>query len=198
MIAPASALIDWSRSTAQRRPVTPPKAGSRHDAAVAFARPAGLDEVDEDARARRHHADPVRQQRGLVERVGYEKHRGAGHAPQIEQFVAHQQSGLLIERAEWFVEQQQPWPRHQGAGDAQTLAHTARQLRRIGAGERCQAHDASVRIDPLADVLLGHAGAAQRKRGVIVHGEPGEARILLKHHADAVGNLAGDRHVPRR
>ena len=173
--------------------MTPPKAASRDDAAVALARPAGLDEIDEHARARRHHADAVRQQRGLVERVGDQQDGGAGLAPQLEQLVAHQQPGLLVERAERLVEQQQARPRHQGAGDAEPLAHAAGELRRIGLRKRRQAHEGERMLDALADFRLGHAGAAQRERGVVVDGEPGKARVLLEHHADAVRHLAGDR-----
>src|SRR5439155_1307902 len=34
--------------------------------------------------------------------------------------------------------------------------------------------------------------AAQAKCGVVPHGQPGEARVLLEDNADAVGHLAGD------
>ena len=79
--AASRARIDWSRSAAQIRPVIAPKAGVRDDAAVALAPPAGLDEVDEHARACRHHADAVGQQGRLVEGVGDQQDGGAGLAP---------------------------------------------------------------------------------------------------------------------
>ena len=94
-----------------------------------------VDDVDEAAGPRRHHADAVGQHRRLVERMRDQQHGRAGLAPQPQQLVAHQQPGLLVERAERLVEQDQPRLQHQRAGDADALAHAAGQLRRIGAGE---------------------------------------------------------------
>ena len=53
-----------------------------------------------------------------------------GLAPEPQQFVAHQQPRLLIERAERLVEQDQSRLHHQRAGDADALAHAAGELRR--------------------------------------------------------------------
>ena len=104
----------------------------RDDAAVALARPAGLDEVDEHARACRHHADAVGQHCRLVEGVRDEQDGGAGFAPKAQQLIAHEQPGLLVERAEGLVEQEQARARHERARDADALAHAAGELRRIG------------------------------------------------------------------
>src|SRR5882762_1686694 len=41
----------------------------RDDAAVTLALPAGFDDIDEQTRPCRHHANPIRQHRRLVERV---------------------------------------------------------------------------------------------------------------------------------
>ena len=45
-------------------------------------------------------------------------------------------------------------------------------------------------VDALADFCLGHAGAAQREGGVVHTREPGKARVLLEHDADALRHLA--------
>ena len=50
-------------------------------------------------------------------------------------------------------------------------------------------------LHALADLRLGHAGAAQREGGVVVDREPGKARVLLEHDADTVRHLARDRHA---
>ena len=97
------------------------------------------------AGSRRHHADAVGQHRGLIQRMGDQQHRRAGLAPELEQFVAHQQSRLLVERAEGLVEQQQPRTGDERAGDAQPLAHAAGQLRRIGPGKAGQSHERRAR-----------------------------------------------------
>src|SRR5260221_10701648 len=71
-----------------------------HNRAVALARPAGLDHVEETARTCRHRADAVGQHGRLVERVGDQQHRRVGAPPQPQHLVAHQEPGLRVERAE--------------------------------------------------------------------------------------------------
>src|SRR5207237_1666042 len=78
----------------------------RGEAAVAIARPSGLDQIDEYARTRRHHANAIGQERRLVERMGDQQHRRASLAPQLEQLITHEKARLLVERTERLVEQQ--------------------------------------------------------------------------------------------
>jgi hypothetical protein len=122
--------------------------------------------------------------------MGDQQHRGAGVAPQLQQFVAHQQPGLLVQRAEGFVQQQQPRPGDQRAGDAQALAHAARKLCRVGMHETAQPHERQRVLDALADLAFRQAGAAQSEGRVVVHRQPRKAGVLLEHDAHAVGHLA--------
>ena len=110
----------------------------------------------------------------------------------LKQLVAHQQPGLLVERAEGLVEQQQARARDEGAGDAEPLAHAAGELRRIGPRKGHQPHERQRMLHALADFRLGQSGAAQREGGVVVRREPGEARVLLEHDADTVRHAPGD------
>ena len=104
--------------------------------------------------------------RRLVERMGDQQHGGAGLAPELEQFVAHQQPRLLVERAERLVEQQQARPHHQRARDADPLAHAAGELRRIGSGKAAQAHEGERVLDALARLRVSarRRGASRTRR----------------------------------
>ncbi len=126
------ARSDSARSEDHRRAVTTPNAGSATMRLSRSRGQAGGHDVDEAAGARRHHADAVGQHRRLVEGVGDEQHGGPGLAPQAQEFVAHEQAGLLVQRAERLIEQDQARLGDQRAGDADPLAHPARELRRIG------------------------------------------------------------------
>ena len=125
--------------------------------------------------------------------MGDQQDGGAGFTPQPQQFVAHQEAGLLVERAERLVEQDDARPLNQGPRKADTLAHAAGQLHRIGGGKFGQAHQAKRMIDPRGDLRFVQSRLAQPERDVVGDGEPGKARVLLEHDADAVRHLAGDR-----
>ena len=159
------------------------------DGRVALARPAGVDDFDETARARRHGADTVGQHGGFVERVGDQQHGGVGAPPQPQDFVAHEQPCLRVKRAERLVEKNKPRLQHQRARDANALAHTARQLCRIGTGEILQPHECQRIIHAPAHLVRCDAAAAKAESGVVPHRQPGKARVFLKDDADALGDL---------
>ena len=163
------------------------------DLAVAFTRPAGLDHLQDPAGPRRHHRHPVRQHRRLIERVGDQQHRGPGGAPDPEKFVAHQKTGLLVERAKRLVEQNQPWLHHQRARDADTLTHAAGELGGKGVREILQAHQLQRVLQPPLDFRLIDRLPAQPEGDVVGDVEPGETGILLEHDADAVRHGVPDR-----
>src|SRR4051794_26673034 len=121
-----------------------------------------------------------------------EEDGGAGLAPEAKQLVAHEQPGLLVERAEGLVEEKQARARDEGAGDADPLPHAAGELRRIRPRKGHQPHERQRMLNPLADVRLGQPGPAQREGGVVERREPRKARVLLEHDADAVRHTSGD------
>ena len=159
---------------------------------VALARPAGRHDVDEAAGPCRHHRDAVRQHRRLVQRMRDQHHRCSGFAPEPQQFLAHQQARLLVERAERLVEQNETRPQHERARDADALAHAAGQLRRIGAAETGEAHECKRLVHAAANFRAIGAGPAQAECDIVPHVEPREAGIFLKHNPDLVGDGAGD------
>ena len=151
-----------------------------------------FDDLDEAAGPCRHGADAVGQHGRLVERMGDQQHRRAGRAPESQHLVAHQKPRLRVERAERFVEQDEARLQHQRARDADALPHAAGELRRIGSGEIHQPHEGERIVDPAAHLRCRRALSPQAESGVVPHRQPGKAGVFLKHHADAVGNLAGD------
>src|SRR5438105_4709533 len=163
------------------------------DLAVALARPAGDDDVEETPRTCRHRADAVGEHSGLVEGMGDQETRRAGPAPQTEHFIAHEQPRLRIKRAERLVQENEPRLQHKSASDAHALAHAAGELRRIGAGEIGETHEGERVANPPAHFRLGHAAAAQAERRIVPHREPGETGILLENDPDPVRNGAAHR-----
>ena len=118
--------------------------------------------------------------------------RCSGFAPEPQQFVAHQQAGLLIERAERLVEEDQTRLQHERARDADALAHAAGQLRRIGAAETGETHERKRLVHAAGNFRAVGAGAAQAECDVVPHVEPREGGIFLEHDPDLVGDGAGD------
>ena len=103
------------------------------------------------------------------------------------------QPRLRVERAERLVEQNEARLQHQRARDADALPHAAGQLRRIGLGKVLQSHEGECIVDAAADLRRGNAAPPQSECGVVPHRQPGEARVFLKHDADAVGDFAVNR-----
>ena len=119
-------------------------------------------------------------------------HRRSGLAPEPQQFLAHQQARLLIERAERLVEENEARAQHQRACDADALAHAAGQLRRIGAAETGETHEGERLVHAPNNFRAVGAGPAQAECDVVPHVEPGESGIFLEHDPDLVGDGAGN------
>src|SRR5205085_1175545 len=96
------------------------------------------DGIDEAAGSSGHHADPVGQHRSLVERMRNQKNSRARFTPELQNLVSHQESSLLVERAERFVQQDEAGLKHESTGDADSLPHSTRKLRRIRFCEICE------------------------------------------------------------
>ncbi len=142
-----------------------------------------------DASTMAHRYQPTRVMDVCARR---EEHGGAGLAPQPEKLVTHQESRLLIERAEGLVEKDQPRLHYERAGDANALAHAAREVRRMTGGEIRKANELQGLAYPVVDFGSTYARAAQAERDVLRHVEPGERGVLLEHDADAIGRLTRD------
>ena len=193
MACPPSRACDSSRSNCHSRAVISPKRGLA-TTRLPRSSPQPVAMIS-SMRPGRADITPMRsaEHRGFVERMGDQQDGGAGLAPQPQQLVAHQEARLLVERAERLVEQDHARPLHQRAREADALAHAAGELHRIGGGELRQAHQPQRVVDARRDLGLVERRLAQAERDVVGDGEPGKARVLLEHDADALRHLARNR-----
>src|SRR4029453_9109311 len=89
-----------------------------------------------------------------------------------------------VERGEWFVEQEQ-WGRdRQRSRQRHALLHAARELVRIFIGRFTQVYDVQQLVDPGFALRLRPPPHPQCERDVLVRGEVGEERVVLKDHAE--------------
>jgi hypothetical protein len=147
------------------------------------------DDLQKSSGPRGHHADAIGQHRGFVERVGDEQDRsrpsratGEGPSSPISRRVcwssAPNGSSSRIRRGcSTSVRAMQTrcrMPPDNWAGYASANALQARELQRVVDAAACR-----VRVDLLA---------FQAEGDVLAHGQPREARVFLKDHANTLGN----------
>src|SRR5882724_2113586 len=165
--------------------------------------------------SRRHHRDAGRQEERLVQAVSDEDDGLAGAAPDVEKPLTHQQTRLLVERAERLVHQQNLRVDRQRASDRHALLHPARQLARVLLGEPGEAEGAeklggnataarrrdALQLEPELDVLEG--GAPREKAGVLEHGRDAPRirpphRLAVDQEAPNVGRHEAAEHAEER
>ena len=123
----------------------------------------------------------------LLDVVGDEQHGLALALPDAEQHFLHQRAGLVVERAERLVEQQDRRIVGERARDRGALLHAAGELLGIVMRERRQARRARAsrrrsRPRSAAGTPFSRSPNATLSRD----GEPGKQRVGLEHHA-AIG-----------
>ena len=147
----------------------------------------------------REHRDPVGEERGLAQAVGHEHDGLVGARQQNREILAEDHAGLLVERAERLIHQQNAGLEAERARQRRTLAHAARQLSRIMLGEILEPDRLQRALR--ARLALGprHALEHHAEIDVLEHGVPGEQRVFLEHEGDVARHrpghlLAGDLH----
>ena len=116
--------------------VIPLKAGLQHVAASEEAGDEAGARKPENPLGRVHlHAaaavqdrDPIAHGERLLLIVRHVEEGGAGRLLDLGQLALHLAADLFVERGERLVEQQELWPRGQGAGDRHSLLLAAREL----------------------------------------------------------------------
>ncbi len=144
---------------------------------------------------RRQHRHAVGHEDRLVDVVGHEQHRLAVGFPDPQQQLLHQRPGLVVERAERLVEQEDLGVVGQRAGQGRALLHAAGQRARIVMLEAARARRA--RCSWAATRACSPAAmpfSRNPKRMFSLDGQPGEERVGLKDHA-AVGAGAAHRRA---
>ena len=129
-----------------------------------------------------------------------------GHAEPLAdaaQLAAHPGAEVGVERPERFVEQHQGRLRHEGAGEGDALALTARDGGDGAALEPREAHEVDHGPHPVRDGARRGAvvGPVLQPEGdVLLHGQVREQREVLEHEADVapVGGPTGQRLAAQR
>ena len=142
-----------------------------------------IDHPVDATRSRRHDDDAVRQKHGFGHAVRDEHDRRVGLRPDVQQLAVEALARHLIQRAEGLVHQEHRWPERQGAGDADTLLHAARELPGIAIGKLCQSDQVQECRGALTPLIGGDAHDLQRELNVPRDRPPLVEHRLLKHDA---------------
>ncbi len=127
---------------------------------------------------------PVGQHHG-VQRVVCDQHGDGLERRQVAaELGAHLQPGAGVQRGERLVQEQQPGPGGQGAGECDPLGLAAGQAARLGAGVCGQAHALQQLGGPGAGLRLAGAPAARPEGDVVQGAQVGEEQVVLEDHAD--------------
>ncbi len=147
------------------------------------------------------HQDAVGEQDRFLDVVRHH-HDGLGREalalPQLQQLTAQVLRGQHVQRAERLVHQQGRGLDHQRPGEADALAHAARQLLGVGGLVTVQADDVDGPQRALGPLGGGHPAGLQAQLHVLLHGEPRQQREGLEDHGGlpvAAGQpLAAEQH----
>src|SRR6185369_1475123 len=129
-----------------------------------------------------HDDDAAAEENRLLDIMGDEQHGLLLAFPDAEQHFLHQHTGLIIQRPERFVEQQDLGVVGKRTRNRRALLHAAGELLWPVVFEAGQADPLDESIRDLAAIRLGYPALAQAERDVFAHGEPWEQRVRLKHH----------------
>src|SRR5690348_6042714 len=127
-----------------------------------------------------HDDDAVGQIDRLVDIVGDEEDGFAVALPDAQQLRAHHLPDLRIERAERLVHQQDLGLDAERAGDADTLAHSARELMRKMPLEGAQAHHLEMTARDFLARLRRKAFQLEAELDVLQDRAPGQEREILE------------------
>ena len=179
-------LYSWNGSEPDLTRRRAPAAPGRGRGVVRLPRPPGLDRQVERQPAVLQHQHAVGEGHRLDHVVG-DQHRGEPLArPDPGQEVVHLHAGQRVEGAERLVEEEQPRPADQGAGQGHALPLPAGEHRRPVAGPVGEADVGQRPLGPPAPARV------PRDPHVAHHPLPGQQPRVLEQHAHA-GRQADDR-----
>ena len=160
-------------------------------AAVARAWQVDIENTADAARVRLHHHNPIPQENRLIHIVGYQDHGDFFLGPNILQLALQTRAGQGIQGSQWFIKQQHAGAIDQPAGNRHPLRHTSGDLMRVSVDKILQAHQFDVLTHGVAFFSAAQHRVLQTYRDVLLHVEPREQAVILKHDA-ALQPRAGD------
>src|ERR1700730_11700379 len=151
------------------------------------------DDLLDAAGSCRKHRNAISKKYCFAQAVGDEHNGLAAARQQYRKVLAQDHAGLLVQRAERLVPQQDRRLQAERAGKRRALAHAAGKLRRIVLSkflepDRFEHSSGARRTFRFCHALKSHA-----EFDVLDHGVPGKQGILLEHKGDVVGQRASDR-----
>src|SRR5690606_21700028 len=117
----------------------------------------------------------------FLDAVGDEDHGLLLDLEQRQQVFLELAPGLLVDRGERLVHQQDVGVHGERPGEPDPLAHAAGQLVRIAVLETGEAHLADAAPGHLLALLAGHAAQLEAEGDVPQHRRPGHQREILEH-----------------
>jgi hypothetical protein len=147
-----------------------------------------------------HHDDDIREENRFGYTVRYEQHRFARLLPDSHELLPHSNASLLIERAEWFVHENDSRILRESTRDRHALAHAPRKLVRVARSEIAKA-DQIEHLDALGPSFGGgNTLQVERKLHILQRRFPGQEKCVLKYDRDIArlwfGNRKpGDEHL---
>src|SRR6185369_6593739 len=170
---------------------------------VARAREIDVDGCTNSPRPWRHHDHAVRHQDGFLDAVRNHQHRLLRCLADPHELTLDALPALLVEGAEWLVEQHDVWIGRECAAHCNALAHAARELLGKGVLESGEPDKVDQLLDLAIALRLGHVAGLQPELDIAAHRHPREQRVLLEHDSSVAPrprDLApSDKHLtPRR
>ena len=169
------------------------KFGCGHERRLARMRLVDGDDLLDAAGTRREHRNAVGQKHRLAETVGDENDGLARARQQHREILAQHHAGLLVERAERLVHQQDVGFQAERARQRRALAHAAGQLSRKMLGEAVEADRFQRTARALVPFGLRHALKLHAEHDVLEHRVPRKQRVLLEHEGEIVRHRSAHR-----
>jgi hypothetical protein len=134
--------------------------------------------------------DAVGEVEGFLDVVSDQQDGGRFGGVDLQQQVLHLEAGERVEGAERLVEQEHPWAAGKGAGEGDSLRHTAGDLSWSAPGGDVEADERQKLGDPTGPDLL-RCASWQPECDVLGQGPPGQEAWLLEGDGAAVVDATG-------
>src|SRR5207249_4804550 len=131
------------------------------------------------AGTRSHNNDAVAHVDGFIDVMSNKQHGSAPRLPKAQHFILHTHPGKGIERAEWFVEQENFRVVDERSRESNALGHTPGKMVRISVAKCFEAHEPHEFVH-LISFLAQHSTRDETGLDVAANGEPGKQIGVLK------------------
>ena len=132
------------------------------------------------------HGDTVGQTQRFTRIVGHQQRRDAAFTHQLQEATLQVAANGRVQRAEWFVHQQDVRVGDQRPGKPDALLHAARQLVGEMLAPLCQPHRLQLPLRRCVPRTFRLTSQLQRQGNVVAYAAMRQQSEVLEHHADAL------------